>query len=235
LRLNARLAALLAVLLLAGVVLAAIVSMSVALPADLAIARQLQEMRTIDTFLTPLMVLVSAPGYYPWTVILWGGAVFFLLLRRERLAAALVALTALAAGLVELVKLIVARPRPTSDLVEVYRAVSGYSFPSGHVVQYVAFYGLLGYLAWRRLGRSSPQGVGVRLALRLLLAVCCALIVLVGPSRVYLGAHWPSDVVAGYLLGGVCLVLLVGIEEHVNGAPSTAPCNSRQANPARQE
>jgi undecaprenyl-diphosphatase len=204
----------LAVLLLAVVVLAAVVSTAGVLPVDLAITRQLQEARPIDTFLTPLMVLVSAPGYYPWTVILWGGAVFFVVLRREWVASALVGLTALAAGLAELVKLIVARPRPTGDLVEVYRAVSGYSFPSGHMVHYVAFYGILGYLAWRRLGGSPPPGTGVRLALELLLVVCCALIVLVGPSRVFLGAHWPSDVIAGYLLGSGCLVLLVAIGEH---------------------
>jgi undecaprenyl-diphosphatase len=209
----------LAVLLLGGVVLAAVVSIAGVLPADVAIARQLQETRSVEAFLTPLMVLVSAPGYFPWTVILWGGAVLLLLLRRQWIAAALVALTALAAGLADLVKLIVARPRPTSDLVEVYREVGGYSFPSGHVVQYVAFYGILGYLAWRRLGGSPPPAAGVRLALEVLFAVCCALVVLVGPSRVFLGAHWPSDVIAGYLLGSVCLVLLVGIEEHVNRAP----------------
>jgi undecaprenyl-diphosphatase len=235
LRLNARLAALLSILLLAGVGLAAIVSMAGVLPSDVAIARQLQETSAIDAFLTPLMVLVSAPGYYPWTVILWAGAILFLLLRREWVAAALVALTALAAGLAELVKLIVARPRPTSDLVEVYRTVSGYSFPSGHVVYYVAFYGILGYLAWRRLRRSPPPSPGAQLALQLLFAVCCTLVVLVGPSRVFLGAHWPSDVIAGYLLGGVCLVLLVAIEEHVNRAPSSAPCGSRQPEAARQE
>jgi undecaprenyl-diphosphatase len=217
--LNARLAGLLAALLLSGLVLAAVVSMAGVLPADVTIARQLQGTQMIDAFLTPLMVLVSAPGYYPWTVILWGAAVLFLLLLREWVAAALVALTALAAGLAELVKLIVARPRPTSDLVEVYRAVSGYSFPSGHVVHYVAFFGILGYLAWCRLGGLPPLGAGVRFALEVLFAVCCALVVLVGPSRVFLGAHWPSDVIAGYLLGGICLVLLVAVEEHLNGAP----------------
>lgn len=203
----------LAVLLLAGVVLAAIVSMAGVLAADLAIARQLQATQTIVGFVLPLMVLVSDPGYSPWSIILWAAAVLLLLLRRDWLAAALVALTALAAGLAELVKLIVARPRPTPDLVDVYRAVSGYSFPSGHVVQYVAFYGIIGYLTWRRIGGSPPPAPGLRLVLQLLLAVCCALIVLVGPSRVFLGAHWPSDVVAGYLLGSACLVLLVVIGE----------------------
>jgi membrane-associated phospholipid phosphatase len=211
----ARPAVLLAVLLLAGVVLAALVSMSAVLPVDLAIAQRVQQPRTIDAFLIPLMILVSAPGYYPWTIILWGVALLLLLLRRDWVAAVLVALTALASALAELLKLIIARPRPTSDLVEVYRAVSGYSFPSGHVVHYVAFFGILGYLAWRRLGASPPPATAARVAVESLLVVCCGLIVLVGPSRVFLGAHWPTDVVAGYLFGGACLVLLVVIGERM--------------------
>lgn len=214
----ARTAAVLAVLILSGVVLSAVVSADGVLPADIAIAGRVQDMRIIGDFTSPLMVLVSAPGYYPWTVILWAGAVVLLLLYQQRVAAMLVALTALAGGLAELVKLIIARPRPTSDLVDVYRAVSGYSFPSGHVVYYVAFYGVIAYLAWRRLGGSPPPADGLRLALRLLFAVCCVLVVLIGPSRVFLGAHWPSDVIAGYLLGSVCLVILVASGERLSSA-----------------
>jgi membrane-associated phospholipid phosphatase len=196
-------------------VLAAFASMSALLPVDVAIAQQVQQTRSFDAFLLPLMILVSAPGYYPWTVILWVVAIVLLLVRRQRVGAVLVALTTLAAGLAELVKLIIARPRPTADLVEVYRELSGYSFPSGHVVHYVAFYGILGFLAWRGLGASPPPSAAARLAMELLLIVCCALIVLVGPSRVVLGAHWPSDVIAGYLFGSACLVLIVAIGQHL--------------------
>jgi undecaprenyl-diphosphatase len=95
----------------------------------------------------------------------------------------------------------IARPRPTADLVTVLSQPGDYSFPSGHTVHYVVFLGFLGFLAFvlarRRLLRWP------------LMAVCGALVLLVGPSRVYLGAHWASDVLGGYLLGAALLALAI--------------------------
>jgi membrane-associated phospholipid phosphatase len=65
----------------------------------------------------------------------------------------------------------------------------------------VAFFGFLFYLAYTRLRRGWAR--------TLLLWTLGALIVLIGPSRVYVGQHWPSDVLASYALGLVYLVLLV--------------------------
>jgi undecaprenyl-diphosphatase len=229
----ARYAALLILLLLLGVALAAVVSVEGVLSVDLGITREVQEPRLIDTLLQPLMVFVSALGYDFWPYLLLAVAVAWLLLQRQWVAAALVAATALADGLTVLVKVIVARPRPTPDLVEVYRTVSGYSFPSGHVVHYVAFYGIIGYLAWRRLRtRPPPRGLA-RTALRVLLVLCCVLVALVGPSRVVLGAHWPTDVLGGYLLGGACLLLLIAIAEHLLPAMAK-PLPGRQAPVSRE-
>jgi undecaprenyl-diphosphatase len=67
---------------------------------------------------------------------------------------------------------------------------------------YSVFFGFLLFLAWRYLRPGWPRGVVV--------ALLAALILLVGFSRIYLGAHWLSDVVAGYLVGG--LVLWAAIE-----------------------
>ncbi len=109
-------------------------------------------------------------------------------LRREALA---VALSLGGAMLIsDWVKLLVSRPRPP---VEHLQAVSGASFPSGHATQASAFWFSL-VLALRAAGAPPRSPVWPSgLALLLVLAVAA--------SRVYLGVHYPSDVVAGMLLG----------------------------------
>ncbi len=89
-----------------------------------------------------------------------------------------------------LVKLLVARPRPP---VEHLQAVTSWSFPSGHATQASAFWFSLVFAM--RATRSSPKLTRTVAGLALLIALAVA------ASRVYLGVHYPSDVVAGLLLG----------------------------------
>lgn len=100
-------------------------------------------------------------------------------------------------------KLIVRRPRPQDPSIRIVpAALRDTSFPSGHAIHYTAFWGLTAYFL-----RRCPS---VPVALRRLLIGCLgALIALVGPSRVYLGHHWTSDVVGSYLFGGGWLGLLI--------------------------
>ena len=86
----------------------------------------------------------------------------------------------------------VARPRPSHSLVAKSHFHS-YGFPSGHALAAVAFYGMFLVLWHRRGGRRGWQW-GITGGLLLL-------ILLIGVSRIYLGAHWPSDVLGGYALG----------------------------------
>jgi undecaprenyl-diphosphatase len=137
--------------------------------------------------------------------------------------------------LTAIVKGIVARPRPTPDLIAVYRAVSGYSFPSGHVLHYVVFFGALGYLGLRTLRRTPSEQRWRRLALFGLLAVCSGLILLVGASRLFLGAHWPTDVLGGYVLGSAWLLLLIASQRswlRVQTKPDTS-ANQSEQNPTK--
>lgn len=92
------------------------------------------------------------------------------------------------------------RPRP--DLVYEGIAAPGFhAFPSGHVAQTIAVYGLLTYFWVAASRRRLERGLAITL--------CALLVVIVGLSRIRLGAHWPSDVVAGAILGGAWLAVLI--------------------------
>ena len=80
-----------------------------------------------------------------------------------------------------------ARPEPLGGWLG-----QAYSFPSGHATVAAAFYLFLTYLVWRRLGRVGRIAVVVGATL---------LVLLIGISRVYLEAHYPSDVLAGFATG----------------------------------
>jgi undecaprenyl-diphosphatase len=122
--------------------------------------------------------------------------------RRRREAAILLGVVLVGQVLKIGIKHLVDRPRPAEDLVQVLiHAKEHQSYPSGHTEHYTVFFGFLFVLTWVLV--KAP-------ALRLpLLAVFAGLVLLVGPARIYLGAHWASDIVGGYLLGSA--VLAAGI------------------------
>jgi membrane-associated phospholipid phosphatase len=169
-------------------------------PADLWFTRRLQQVR-LPGF-RGLMIAVSWLGYTAQAFLITFVAAGLLWWRRLKTEALCLLLSAGAASLLStLIKLITARPRPVTALVDIYLIHPTNSFPSGHVVSYVAVYGFAFYLARVVMPRSWQRA--------LLLALSGLMIALVGLSRVYLGAHWASDVVGGYLFGAVWLLVMI--------------------------
>lgn len=124
--------------------------------------------------------------------------ILFLLFGRRSEAAALT-FCAGGSGLINtLFKHLVARPRPAHDLIQSYTDPLTNSFPSGHVTFYVCYFGFLFFTAYALL----PRGSWLR---RLALTLTALPVLLVGLSRIYLGAHWPSDTLGAYLWSGVWL------------------------------
>ena len=99
------------------------------------------------------------------------------------------------------IKILIDRPRPSANLVNVISQLKDYSFPSGHVLFFTAFFGFLLFLAYTLFKHSWWR--------TLLLIVLGIMIALIGLSRIYEGQHWASDVVAAYLLGSVWLSLSI--------------------------
>jgi membrane-associated phospholipid phosphatase len=164
---------------------------------------------------------VSDLGYPPLHTVSYV-AVFlaFCAVRRYR-EAALTVVSSLLADLVGAgIRSLVERPRPSDTLVRVVRHINGYGFPSGHVIQYVTLFGFACYVVLVTWRGGVPRAV--------IATVLAALVVLVGPSRIYLGAHWPSDTLGAYLLAGLWLAGTIEVHLAIErrwgtAAPRAAP------------
>ena len=171
------------------------------LPIDVAITHSFQQNQAL--WLRISMLVISYPGssFLLPTLVLLTVVLFWSL--GDRLEAMFVAgLSACSLLLNLLLKVLIHRPRPSGGLVHIIVKSVGYSFPSGHVMAYVAYFGLLfafGVILFQ--GRHWWRTA--------LLIISAAFVVLVGPSRVYLGDHWASDVIGAYLIGGVLWGLAV--------------------------
>ncbi|MBI2953875.1 MAG: phosphatase PAP2 family protein [Chloroflexi bacterium] len=170
-------------------------------PGDIAISHLVQ---SIDSRpFAALMWGVSEIGTTPLGLAIALVCALALLLTNRRLEGIFTFLTLSGDVLTVLIKSLVHRPRPGPDLVNVIWGDAENGFPSGHAVHFVVFYGFLFFLAQTQM-RPSRLRTAVLVVLGLLIA-------LVGISRVYLGAHWPSDVIAGYLIGALWLVVLIRV------------------------
>lgn len=97
-----------------------------------------------------------------------------------------------------IIKEIIKRPRPSVTRLV---AESGYSFPSGHAMTSIAFYGFLIYLIYKNIENKYYKW-GLIILFSLLTFV-------IGFSRIYLGVHYTSDVISGFIAGAIYLILFI--------------------------
>lgn len=173
---------------------------------DLRVTLRIQQIR-LPGF-SRLMRLVSWPGFPPQSRLIPPALSLVWLALGFPIEALFQLLAWGAGGISSAVKRVMQRPRPSPDTVLVTPArIGGSSFPSGHVLIYSGVYGFLAFLLETLV---RPRGLR-RFAVSLLVG----LVALVGPSRIYLGHHWFTDVLASYLLGMSYLLALMAAYRRV--------------------
>ena len=126
--------------------------------------------------------------------------ILFITLKNKRVGILVASNVVIITVINQLFKFMLQRPRPTE-----FRIIneSGYSFPSGHSMVSMAFYGFLAYLIYKNVKNKCIKWISI--ALLLLLPV------LIGISRIYLGVHYTSDVLAGFLISVSYLIVYTSI------------------------
>ena len=165
---------------------------------DISVSHEIQEDQNIllDNFMKAFSWLGTV--YVAGTVIL-AFTVIFLIFKYVK--EGLFILSCILSGAISYVlKMIVDRPRPTMDFVRIVEETHYQSFPSGHVLFYTVFFGSLTIIAlYSKLLKISLKIFVV--------AVCLAMVVLGAVSRIYLGAHWFTDVLGGFIVGVLFLMV----------------------------
>ncbi len=189
--------------------LAWIVRKHAAFPVDVLISRRMQKNHSpVLRYGTVAVSNCSKASMLNVLVIPLAAVLWMVRLRLEALMAVSTCLTAALMRLV--VRQMINRPRPSPLLVRVRQKPHGKSFPSGHVISTVTFWGWL-LIVGTRLLQGKPAWQKVVLGVPLLIMT------LIGPSRIYVGDHWASDVLGGYLFGGGWLGLSLWLYRVLKG------------------
>ena len=156
----------------------------------------------ISDFATPIAKFITN----------FGGAIFIILLtviliaviKNKKIGLSILTNLAIITILNQLLKRILQRPRPTE-----YRIIeeSGYSFPSGHSMISMAFYGYLIYLIYKYVENKNVKWI--------LISLLSVLICFIGISRIYLGVHYTSDVLGGFWISISYLVIYISAVNNV--------------------
>ncbi len=189
-------------LLIMFILLAVFIYQHPALQLDIYISKLVQA--HTSPALDATMLAISWFGNMPCSVITALTASLLFYLFRYKRETLFVILTMLSGAVSSAVKAVINRPRPQHPFIRVIVKNMQPSFPSGHVMYYVILFGFIAFLM-RRLVKIPKLISGT------IFYLCIALVFTISISRIYLGAHWFTDVVGAYLLGSVCLFILCGL------------------------
>lgn len=148
----------------------------------------------ISDFSTPIVKIITNFGGA--SVLIMLTIIFLVCMKNRKLGISIAVNLCLIASLNVLLKQMVQRPRPME-----HRLVNetGYSFPSGHSMASMAFYGFIIYLIFRYINNKYLKWSAI--------AMLSLLIAVIGVSRIYLGVHYTSDVLAGFLIS-ICYLII---------------------------
>lgn len=152
----------------------------------------------ISDFSLPIVKFITNLGSATFIVLL---SILLLLTIKNKLPGLIIFLNSAICGILnQVLKIIVQRPRPVG-----YRLIDekGYSFPSGHSMVSAAFYGFIIYLVYKNI---KNKYIKYSIITILILLILC-----IGISRVYLGVHYASDVIAGFLISICYLIIFISI------------------------
>jgi len=198
---------------------------------DLLVMSDLRVLNIAATYRTPsldqFMFFITTLG--SGEVIFTGAsvfAIFFYLTNHWRYLVSILTSVVFGEFFYRIFKHVIERPRPPISLSLVH--ASGYSFPSGHAFMAMAFYGLITYFIYRsfkdfRVRHISSLKIGLKYrkfivkynkTLRAGAIMLFALLIgFIGYSRIYLGVHWPTDVLAGFAAGAAWITVFVTVLE----------------------
>lgn len=150
----------------------------------------------ISNFVTPIAKFITNFGGAIFLIVLT--IVLFIVIKNKKIGVSIFSNLVIVTILNQLLKGILQRPRPTE-----YRIIeeTGYSFPSGHSMISMAFYGYLIYLIYKYVKNKYIKWISI--------VVLSLLICTIGISRIYLGVHYTSDVLGGFLISISYLVIFI--------------------------
>lgn len=177
---------------------------------DLAVSQYIQQIG-FSGFAQFMYLLTFLGNPVPSFLVLVSFSFGLLALNRKLDLLFLIFSSAGATAVSELIKAVVSRPRPDPSLInQIGIFTRPDSFPSGHVMLYIGIYGYMLYLCHTRLEKGVIQ--------TLLMVFLALILILIGVSRIYLGAHWFSDVLGSYLIGAAWIYVVILLESRLKGS-----------------